>query len=79
MLMSTPKLIALRLYNVTLGRFEVCTRILRKALVWRYVKNMEPGLRYSPTSKFFDMSELGGDWRARAARRNSGSGAGEGR
>lgn len=68
MLMSTPKLVALRLYNITLGRFEVCTRLLRKALVWRYVKNMEPGARYSPTSKFFDMSELGGDGPARAAR-----------
>ena len=65
MLMSTPKLVALRLYNITLGRFEVCTRLLRKALVWRYVKNMEPGARYSPTSKFFDMSELGDAWRTR--------------
>ncbi|WP_243438928.1 hypothetical protein [Fundidesulfovibrio soli] len=79
MLMSTPKLVALRLYNITLGRFEICTRLLRKALVWRYVKTKAPGSRYSPTSKFFDMSELGGDWRGRAAPRRSGSGAGEGR
>ncbi|MFU2207795.1 hypothetical protein [Solidesulfovibrio sp. C21] len=57
MLMTTPKLIGLRLFNITFGRFEICTHLLRKALVWRYVMTQPAGCRYSPTSKFFDISE----------------------
>lgn len=58
MLMTTTKLVALRCYNITLGRFEICTRLLRQALVWRYVKSRPLAGRYSPTSKFFEMGEL---------------------
>jgi hypothetical protein len=58
MRMSTPKLIILRLFNITFGQFEPCTRLLRKALVWRYVTARPAANRYSPTSKFFEMSEL---------------------
>ncbi|WP_169725373.1 hypothetical protein [Fundidesulfovibrio putealis] len=58
--MSTPKLIALRLFNITFGRVELCTSLLRKALIWRYVTARPAASRYSPTSKFFEMAELSG-------------------
>ena len=56
MLMTTGKLIMLRTYNVTLGRWAVFSRLLRKMLVTALVTGKRD--RYVPASKYFDPKEL---------------------
>lgn len=56
MLMTTGKLILLRLFNVTIGQLGVFSRALRMALE----KTMITGKRkkYVASSEFFDMKDL---------------------
>ncbi len=55
-MMTTAKLILLRLYNVTLGRVEFFSRMLRKLLERVLITDREE--KYVASSRFFDMKEL---------------------
>ena len=57
MLMTTAKLIVLRIYNITLGRFEIASRLLRKILL-RVLIDKPASERYVASSKYFDIREL---------------------
>ena len=54
--MTTGKLILLRLFNITLGRFEFFSRALRKALERVLVTGRQD--KYVASSMFFDMKDL---------------------
>ena len=58
MLMTTPRLILLRLFNVTFGRSAFLTGLLRRALVAVLIERQAKGLRYMASSRFFQMSDL---------------------
>lgn len=58
MLMTTSRLIILRLYNVTLGRFAFFSRLLRIILVKILIEGKKE--KYTASSKFFDWRELEG-------------------
>jgi hypothetical protein len=58
MRMTTTKLIALRLYNITFGRSDFFGRLLKDALVRIMV--LRPKRSYVATSRFFDPRELEG-------------------
>ena len=58
MLMSTPKLIFLRLFNMTLGRSALFNKLLRTLLVEVLVRRKGNRERYVASSRFFDPSEL---------------------
>lgn len=57
MLMSTSKLIGLRIYNITLGRFSIFSSALRKILIRMLIK--DKATKYVATSKYFDFKDLG--------------------
>lgn len=56
--MTPVKLIALRLFNVTLGRSAALNKLLRRALVILLVEKAPENARYMASSRFFDPSEL---------------------
>lgn len=56
MLMTTGKLIVLRIYNITLGRFPFFSIVLKRFLTNRLIKNKED--KYVASSKFFTWSEI---------------------
>ena len=56
MLMTSGRLILLRLYNITLGRYPLFSNMLRKVLVAILVKRSQE--RYVASSRFFDPREL---------------------
>jgi len=56
MLMTTYKLILLRLYNITLGRFSFFSRLLHELLVMLLIKRSEK--KYFASSNFFDWNDL---------------------
>ena len=58
MLMTPSKLIVLRLFNVTLGRTAVVTRLLRRFLVYQLIHFRQQGDQYMASSRFFVTSEL---------------------
>lgn len=58
MRMTTWKLILLRSFNVTLGRFALANRLLRRLLVARLVYGRTAGDRYNASSRFFVMRDL---------------------
>lgn len=58
MLMTTPRLIAFRLFNLTLGRSALANRLLRRAMVHLLIRRRAKGRRYMASSRFFQMSEL---------------------
>ena len=57
MLMTTGKLLALRIYNVTLGRWTLFSKILRKLLVRLLVTKQQE--KYVPASRYFDPKDIG--------------------
>ena len=56
MLMTTGRLMLLRAFNVTLGRFAPISCLLRSVLVRVLVKGKD---RYVAASRYFDPRELG--------------------
>ena len=56
MQMTTGKLIVLRLYGMTLGRFACFSRLLRRVLVRLLITGRKE--KYVASSRFFDMNEL---------------------
>lgn len=58
MLMTTMRLIVLRGYNVTLGRFGWGARLLRKLLLKMFVTGTAKR-PYMASARFFDFSQLG--------------------
>ncbi len=58
MLMSSSKLVVLRLYNVTFGRSVLFSRILRKALVRILIDKRPQGKKYVASARFFTIDEL---------------------
>ena len=56
MLMTTWRLILLRLFNVTLGRIEFFARTLRNVLTRALITGKQE--KYVASSKFFDMKDL---------------------
>jgi hypothetical protein len=57
MLMTTWKLILLRLFNITLGRVELFAQTLRKVLVRVLIADKQE--RYVASSRYFDLKDLG--------------------
>lgn len=60
MLMTTAKLVMLRIYSITLGRLPFFSRLLRLILLKLLIKG--PQAKQSPyvaSSRFFDLGELG--------------------
>ncbi len=57
MLMSTAKLVVLRLYNFTLGRYRWGAAMLKALLVRRLITSREEP--YVASSRFFDPREIG--------------------
>lgn len=58
MLMSTPKLLLLRVYNISIGRVALFDRLLRWLLVKVLVHSKKRGDKYVASSRFFDVNEL---------------------
>lgn len=58
MLMTTGRLIALRLFNISLGRSAWANKVLRRILVRVLIGRKKQGARYMASSRFFQMSEL---------------------
>ena len=58
MLMTTSKLIVLRLFNATFGRFAVMNEGLRWILVRLLIKGRSKRKAYNASSRFFDIREL---------------------
>ena len=58
MLMTTGKLIGLRLFNVTLGRSLLFDRLLRRYLVQTFVYRRVHTDRYNASSQFFVATDL---------------------
>ena len=56
--MSPAKLVALRLFNMTLGRSAHCNKWLRRALVFFFVEKPKGKARYMASSRFFEPGEL---------------------
>ncbi|MDP4796861.1 MAG: hypothetical protein NWR87_08105 [Rhodospirillales bacterium] len=56
--MTTTRLICLRLFNRTLGRFAVMNALLRKALVGMLIKTKSRDDAYNASSRFFDLRDL---------------------
>lgn len=57
MLMSPIKLVILRLYNLSLGRFAIGERILRKILVLLLI-GKKKNAPYCQSARFFIVTEL---------------------
>ena len=58
MKMTTGKMLLLRLFNVTLGRFTLAERALRWFLVEVLIRRRASRSKYVASSRFFDMREL---------------------
>ena len=58
MKMTTGKMLLLRLFNVTLGRFTPAERALRWFLVEVLIRRKASRSKYVASSRFFDMREL---------------------
>jgi hypothetical protein len=56
MLMTTPKLLLLRLYNFTAGRSEKLSHAAKKALVYLLIRSKKE--KYVASSRFFDPEEM---------------------
>jgi len=56
--MSSIRLILLRTFNLSLGRFGFFSRLLRKALL-KLLITKDASRRYVASSKYFDVKELG--------------------
>jgi len=56
MLMTSGKLILLRLFNLSLGRSAFFSRLLRKVLIRLLIKGKKG--RYTQCSRYFDIREL---------------------
>ncbi len=56
--MTTPRLMALRLFNVTLGRGRHGAKLLRWMLLELLVRNPKERHRYTASSRFYDPREL---------------------
>lgn len=56
--MTPFKLIALRTYMATLGRFDPLARLLRWLLVEMLIRRKSPGERYAASSRFFDAGDF---------------------
>ncbi|MBI5055300.1 MAG: hypothetical protein HZB61_01600 [Nitrospirae bacterium] len=58
MLMTTFRLIVLRLYNVSFGRSAFFSKLLRFLLLKTLVYSKKTGEKYVASSRFFDLREL---------------------
>ncbi len=58
MRMTTAKLIALRLFNRTLGCSGYMNALLRGALVKMLIRNRSRDEAYNASSRFFDLRDL---------------------
>ncbi len=58
MQMTPFRLIALRLFNITLGRTALANALLRRVLVKWLIERRPQGDRYMASSRFFDPREL---------------------
>ncbi|MEK9968419.1 MAG: hypothetical protein VW600_04730 [Ferrovibrio sp.] len=56
--MTPLRLIAFRIFNITLGRSAAANRLLRRFLVHVLIDRREQGGRYMASSRFFQMKEL---------------------
>ena len=61
MLMTTPRLILLRLFNMTVGRWSWGSKFLRKILLKKLVHSKKNPQKYTASSHFFEMRELDRD------------------
>ena len=59
MLMTSPKMIVLRLWVLTLGRSALLERLLRWVAVELLIRRRRGRQRYVASARFFDMRELG--------------------
>ena len=58
MVMTPLRLIALRIFNITLGRSAAANRLLRRLLVHLLIDRRSRGGQYMASSRFFQMKEL---------------------
>lgn len=58
MLMTTFRLLTLRIYMSTLGRFAFGEKILRRMLLKKLVHSQKNTDKYTASSRFFDPREL---------------------
>lgn len=58
MLMTTPKLIFLRIYNAIIGRFNFGKNFLRKFLELLLVNNKKGAERYAACAKYFNIKNF---------------------
>lgn len=58
MRMTPGRMLLMRAYVVTLGRFELCERIVRRVLVTWLIRRRPPAERYVSSSRYFDMGDL---------------------
>lgn len=58
MIMTTRRLLLLRLYNISFGRFSLGSRLLRWVLVHILIKKSAKGGAYMASSRFFLLQEL---------------------
>lgn len=58
MLMSSWKLIVLRLYNHSFGRSPLFAALLRRLLVAVLIDRQKSGQKYVASSRFFDSGDL---------------------
>ena len=56
--MTSFRLVALRVYGVTLGRFAFFSKALRAFLLKRLVRSAKGGRKYTASSRFFETREL---------------------
>ena len=56
--MTPVKMMALRLFNVTLGYSAWFNKLLRRALVFLLIGKAKGNARYMASSRFFEPSEL---------------------
>ena len=59
MRMTTSRLVLFRLFNITLGRFACCERTLKRYLMKKLIITKKPHERYTASSGFFDLRDLG--------------------
>lgn len=58
MLMTTGRLIAFRLFNITVGRSALGNRLLRRTLVHLLISRRGKNEAYMASSKFFLVKDL---------------------
>jgi hypothetical protein len=58
MLMTPIRMMLLRLYALTLGRFAVCERLVRRILVYWLISRRPRDRRYVAASSYFDVDDL---------------------